>query len=276
MRPVPGPAVRGFDPPATRFGAGHRGADLRAVAGEPVVAALGGTVTFAGDVAGVSWITVDHGGALNTTYGPVQPRLVGSGDVVAPGEWLGFLAAGATHLDWGARLHGAYIDPLGLLGEWETYLTSADDVVGLPALGGTAAAPSVARGAAGDLRWPAAGALTSGFGTRVHPVTGVQRLHAGIDIGGVTGTPVRAAAAGLVTFAGFLSGYGTTVTVDHGGGITTLYAHQSAVSVQAGQTVAAGQVIGRIGATGLVTGPHLHFEVRDGGTPIDPAGWLRR
>lgn len=276
VRPVPGPAVRAFDPPATRFGAGHRGVDLRAASGEPVVAAMGGTVTFAGRVAGVSWVTVDHGGGLDTTYGPIEPRLVGAGEVVAPGEWLGFLAAGARHLDWGARLHGDYIDPLGLLGGWETYLTTAQDTAGLPALGGAAATMPPAAVTSGRMVLPATGPLTSDFGPRTHPVTGVQRLHAGIDIGGATGTPIRAAAAGVVTFAGSLSGYGTTVTIDHGGGISTLYAHQSSTAVRAGQSVGAGEVIGRIGATGVVTGPHLHFEVRVGGVAQDPAGWLQR
>ena len=270
-----GPAVRSFDPPATRFGAGHRGVDLRAGPGEPVVAALGGTVTFAGRVAGVSWITIDHGGGLDTTYGPIEPRLVGAGEVVAPGEWLGFLAAGARHLDWGARLDDGYIDPLGLLGGWETYLTTADDTAGPPALGGAAAMVSPGTVSAGRMIVPAAGPRTSDFGPRTHPVTGALRLHAGIDIGAATGTPIRAAAAGVVTFAGSLSGYGTTVTIDHGGGVTTLYAHQSGTAVHAGQPVSAGDVIGRIGSTGVVTGPHLHFEVRVDGAAQDPAGWLQ-
>src|SRR5687768_1268477 len=100
VRPVGGRVLRTFDPPATRFGAGHRGVDLRAWEGQPVVAAMGGTVTFSGRVAGRSWVTVDHGGGLDTTYGPIDPRLVRAGEVVAPGEWLGFVAAGATHLDW--------------------------------------------------------------------------------------------------------------------------------------------------------------------------------
>ena len=277
VRPVAGPVVRGFDPPATSFGAGHRGVDLRAAPGEPVVAAMGGTVTFAGRVAGVAWVTVDHGGGLDTTYGPVEPRLVGAGEVVAPGEWLGFVAAGAAHLDWGARLEGSYIDPLGLLGGWETYLTTSQEAAGLPALGGPAALAALAAGgtaAPGRLTLPAGGPLTSDFGLRTHPVTGASRLHAGIDIGGAAGAAILAAAPGIVTFAGSLGGYGRTVTIDHGGGVSTLYAHQSAVAVQTGQSVDAGQVVGRIGATGLVTGPHLHFEVRVDGAAQNPADWL--
>lgn len=276
VRPVPGRVAKVFKPPLTRFGAGHRGVDLRARPGEPVVAALGGTVTFAGRVAGVSWVTVDHGGGLTTTYGPISPRLVRAGSIVSAGEVLGFIGPDARQLDWGARLDGVYIDPLALLGGWETYLTSSDDVAELPPLGGPAAAVGRATAARGRLRVPARGGVTSGFGPRVHPVTGARRLHAGLDIGAATGVPIVAAAAGRVSFAGTVSGYGRTVVVDHGGGVATLYAHQSALTVTSGQQVAAGAQLGRVGATGLSTGPHLHFEVRVNGAPQDPARWLRR
>lgn len=274
--PVAGKVVRRFDPPRTRYGAGHRGVDLGASGGDPVVSALGGTVTFAGSVAGVSWITVGHGGGLETTYGRVEPRLVSAGDAVAPGSVLGFVAAGASHVDWGARLDDAYIDPLGLLGRWETYLTTEDDEVALPALGGAAAAAMAPSAVPGALLWPADGPLTSGFGPRAHPVTGAHRLHAGVDIGAPAGAPVRAAAPGTVTFAGSLGGYGTTVTIDHGGRISTLYAHQTTTTVTVGEQVRAGEIVGRVGSTGLSTGPHLHFEVSVAGTAADPLGWLRR
>lgn len=271
-----GAVLRRFDPPRTRYGAGHRGVDLEASAGEPVVAALGGTVTFAGSVAGVGWVTVDHGDGLETTYGPVDPRLVEAGDAVAAGSILGFVAQGATRLDWGAKLDDAYVDPLGLLGRWETYLTTPDDGPALPALGGAAAAAASTSAAPGQLVWPAQGEVTSGFGSRVHPVTGEFRLHAGVDVAAAMGAPVRAAAGGVVSFAGTLGAYGTAVTIDHGGDVVTLYAHQSSVAVAAGMQVRPGQVIGRVGATGVVTGPHLHFEVRVDSMPSDPLGWLRR
>ena len=275
VRPVVGRVVKPFDPPATRYSAGHRGVDLRSRPGEPVVAALGGTVTFAGRVAGVAWVTVGHGGGLSTTYGPIDPRVVSVGEVVAPGEILGFVGEGATHLDWGARLDGEYIDPLSLLGRWEAYLTNDDEVDRLPALGGRAAMVASASAAAGRLLPPTQGPETSPYGMRVHPVTGQRRLHAGLDIGAATGTPVRAAASGTVSFAGALSGYGNTVVVDHGGGVTTLYAHQSSLGAATGEAVVAGERLGRVGATGTATGPHLHFEVRVGGAPVDPAGWIR-
>lgn len=130
--------------------------------------------------------------------------------------------------------------------------------VGPPLRGGTLAAPV-----------PGA-PLTSRFGPRVHPIFGTVRLHDGVDFGAPEGAPVRAAAAGTVVFAGPRGGYGTTVLVDHGGSLATLYAHLSAVSVAPGAVVAAGQVIGAVGSTGFSTGPHLHFEVRVGGVPVDP------
>lgn len=274
LMPVPGPVLQRFRPPLTRFGAGHRGVDLAAAEGEPVVAAMGGTVTFSGRVARVGWVTVDHGATLQTTYGPLAPRLVHAGEAVMAGEMLGFVARDAGHLDWGARIAREYIDPLSLLGRWETFLTARESAT-VPALGGMAAGSNTASAAPRAMLRPVGGAITSSYGTRRHPVTGDVRLHAGIDFGAAAGTPIRAAAGGVVTFAGVATGYGNTVIVDHGGATTTLYAHQSALAVRTGQAVAAGQTLGSVGATGLATGPHLHFEVRTAGGPQDPVGWLR-
>jgi murein DD-endopeptidase MepM/ murein hydrolase activator NlpD len=100
------------------------------------------------------------------------------------------------------------------------------------------------------------------------------RMHEGIDIGGPTGSPIYAARAGTVSSAGRMGGYGLLTLIDHGGGIVTAYAHQSAVSVSPGQSVSAGQRIGSIGCTGSCTGPHLHFEVRVNGSARNPRGYL--
>ena len=116
--------------------------------------------------------------------------------------------------------------------------------------------------------------MTSPFGARTSPTTGAQEFHEGIDIGAARGTPIRAAASGTVTFAGQMSGYGNVVILQHAGGLQTRYAHQSAMSVAAGQTVTAGDVIGAVGSTGETTGPHLHFEVRLNGVAVDPAPYL--
>lgn len=132
----------------------------------------------------------------------------------------------------------------------------------------------VAGGRPGTLRVPADGPLTSRFGPRLHPIFHTVRMHTGIDIGAGYGAPVRAAAAGTVVVAGPASGYGNAVVVDHGGGLATLYGHLSRISVRVGAHVGAGQQLGAVGNTGNSTGPHLHFEVRVNGTPVDPLAYL--
>ena len=127
----------------------------------------------------------------------------------------------------------------------------------------------------GRLATPIPGApVTSSFGTRVHPIYGDLRTHTGIDLGAATGTPIRAAADGVVVSAGWMGGYGQATVLDHGGPLATLYAHQSQLLVSAGEAVTRGQVIGRVGCTGSCTGPHLHYEVRIAGSPVNPAGYL--
>lgn len=138
------------------------------------------------------------------------------------------------------------------------------------AAGGTV---SLAPAAGGFVR-PVAGPITSPFGYRVHPIYGTTILHAGVDIGADSGTPIKAAQSGVVVSAGWIDGYGNATILDHGGGITTLYGHQSAFLVSAGDTVSQGQSIGRVGCTGSCTGPHLHFEVRINGTPVDPMPYI--
>lgn len=119
--PVEGIVIRPFDAPAHPYGPGHRGVDLAAAPGAPVRSAAAGTVTFSGPVAGTRWVTVAHGGGLDTTYGPLEPQ-VAAGRRVRAGQRLGRLDPGAGHLDWGARLDGRYIDPLTLLGRWRVRL----------------------------------------------------------------------------------------------------------------------------------------------------------
>jgi murein DD-endopeptidase MepM/ murein hydrolase activator NlpD len=127
----------------------------------------------------------------------------------------------------------------------------------------------------GVLAVPIPGApITSGFGPRVHPIYGDVRMHTGIDFGASSGTPIRAAGNGVVVSAGSLGGYGNATVIDHGNGLATLYGHQSSITVAPGQRVSRGQVIGYVGCTGLCTGPHLHFEVRVRGTPVDPMQYL--
>ena len=115
--------------------------------------------------------------------------------------------------------------------------------------------------------WPVSGVVTSGFGWRW------GRMHEGIDIAAPSGTPIRAAAAGRIIFAGVMSGYGNITIIDHGNGLATAYAHQSSFALGGG-SVSQGTVIGYVGMTGNSTGPHLHFEVRVNGNPVDPMGYL--
>lgn len=130
-------------------------------------------------------------------------------------------------------------------------------------------------GGRGILASPVPGArLTSHFGPRLHPVLGTARMHDGADFGAPSGTPIRAAAGGTVVFAGPRGGYGNTVIIDHGSSLATLYAHQSALYVAEGTPVTAGQVIGAVGSTGMSTGPHLHFEARVAGAPVNPLLYL--
>ncbi len=116
--------------------------------------------------------------------------------------------------------------------------------------------------------WPVSGPITSPFGMRW------GTLHPGIDIGVPTGTPIHAAASGTVVWCGWMSGYGNLVMIDHHDGLATLYGHQSRVAVACNTDVTTGQVIGYSGCTGFCTGPHVHFEVRVNGTPVDPLAYL--
>lgn len=112
--------------------------------------------------------------------------------------------------------------------------------------------------------------VTSGFGTRVDPIDGTTRTHTGVDVAAPEGTPVRAAAGGIVRSAGPRGGYGNAVEIDHGDGLTTLYGHNAQLSVTEGQKVTAAEVIAAVGSTGRATGPHLHFEVRLNDRPQNP------
>jgi murein DD-endopeptidase MepM/ murein hydrolase activator NlpD len=126
----------------------------------------------------------------------------------------------------------------------------------------------------GMFAYPSNAPTSSRFGWRVHPVLGYRRFHAGLDFAASYGSTIRAADSGTVIFAGWYGGYGRAIIIDHGNGITTLYGHSSELFVSEGQGVQRGQAIAAVGSTGLSTGPHLHFEVRRRGTPVNPADFL--
>lgn len=122
--------------------------------------------------------------------------------------------------------------------------------------------------------WPVNGVITSEYGYRTHPIFGSTIYHSGMDIGVDYGTPVCAADSGVVVEADWISGYGYTVIIDHGNGLSSLYGHNESLNVSAGQSVSQGQVIAYAGSTGNSTGPHVHFEVRQNGDTVDPAAYL--
>ena len=128
----------------------------------------------------------------------------------------------------------------------------------------------------GTFSWPVPGykTITSDYGMRYHPILKVNKLHTGFDIGVPAGVNILAADSGTVIYSGWMGGYGQVVVIDHGSGLSTLYAHQSTILASKGAAVNKGQVIGKVGSTGWSTGPHLHFEVRKNGTPVNPHSYI--
>ena len=151
-----------------------------------------------------------------------------------------------------------------LIREYEAQIAAARRAAGI-------VGPSTAPGA---LAWPVTGTITSPFGWRKSPFSGSPEFHQGLDIGANMGTTVTAAAAGTIISAGWYGGYGNYILIDHGGGMSTGYGHLSRIFVSSGQQVQRGQAIGAVGSTGASTGPHLHFEVRISGKPVDPTAYL--
>lgn len=126
----------------------------------------------------------------------------------------------------------------------------------------------------GIMMWPVKGKITSPFGYRVHPILKTKELHTGLDIAAKSGVTVVAANSGTVIKAGWNNSYGNLLMIDHGGGIVTLYAHNSSLLVKTGDVVSQGQAVSKVGSTGMSTGPHLHFEVRVDGKYKNPMDWL--
>jgi murein DD-endopeptidase MepM/ murein hydrolase activator NlpD len=270
--PLAGPVVRDFDPPDQPWLPGHRGLDIAGQAGDPVAAAADGIVQFAGLVAGTPVISIAHGD-LVTTYQPVTAAAA-AGQPVAAGNVIGWLEAGhcaeAACLHWGLKQGSDYLDPRGLLPPQTVRLLPLGAV---EALRQEQLAWEAAHASTGLLR-PLATPITSPFGYRISPITGTPELHDGTDFGAACGTPVRAAAGGVITqqYAG--GGYGNRVFVDHGAvsgeRLVTAYNHLSAFALSVGATVDQGDVIAYVGTTGMSTGCHLHFMVWANGALVDP------
>lgn len=293
--PVAGDAVivRPYDPPGEPWEAGHRGVDVAAVPGSPVLATRDGSVSFSGIIAGRGVLVIDHGD-IRTTYEPVGDRLprgtrVRAGQAVGrvdPGHACGH--PGATCLHVGLKRGEVYLEPvfgsaaavrLLPLGAGEGIRTRAGERAAAAAAipPSVDAGPAPPPGAQGLVR-PAAGRVTSRFGMRRHPVLGVTKLHDGVDFGLPCGAPLRAVAPGRVSEAYFNAGYGNRLLIDHGqvGGrhLVSAYNHAAGYGVSPGQQVAAGEVIGTNGTTGYSTGCHLHFMLWVDGRLVDPEPWV--
>jgi murein DD-endopeptidase MepM/ murein hydrolase activator NlpD len=283
---------RGFAPPALAWGSGHRGVDLVVGPGEVVLAAADGTVGITGSIAGKPVVSIDHG-FVRTTYEPVISTLR-VGEHVALGQVIGILGTGGHCrgcLHWGLREGKSYLDPLLLLrgreGRLRLVAQSQRGVVQRAAQARAVAAAATQTGASptsagrpGRHRFlrPVPGAVSSGFGMRLHPFLKIWKLHDGTDFAAACGTAIRAPYAGVVSRTFFNPAYGNRLFLSHGSvdgvRVQTGFNHAERYLVQPGQRVSRGQVIGEVGNTGLSTGCHLHLMVWLDGRLSDPLGWL--
>jgi len=227
---------------------------------------------------------------------PAAPREGAPGETlvhrVAPGETLwGIARAAGLHVETLATVNHISLDDLlypgqalvvpmqdGPLppsaGTRRLRVRSVRGPVG-PRGAGSPALYEAVRADFGSLLRPSDGRITSRFGWRIHPIFGTREFHTGVDIANRHGTPIRAAEDGIVRFAGWMGGYGRLVILVHRNGLETSYSHLSALLVTLGQRVVKGQIVGRMGSTGWSTGPHLLFEVRLNGVPLDPTPFLQ-
>lgn len=279
--PVGGPIVRAFDPPDQPWLAGHRGIDLLASPGSPVVAVLAGRVSFAGRIAGQGVVVVTHGDT-RTTYEPVRAAVrvgqpVGAGDLLGELEANDHCAVGTClHLGW---LRGqTYLDPADLFAAGGLRLLPKGSAEVADRLAAERDALLSSGAAPGLLSRPVPGGIGSGFGMRFHPILHRWRMHAGVDLHASCGDPIHAAAAGIVIGRSFDPASGNRLTIGHGdvGGhrLVTIYMHASGYSVRVGDRVGRGQVVGRVGDTGWATGCHLHLGVQLDGRLVDPEKFL--
>jgi murein DD-endopeptidase MepM/ murein hydrolase activator NlpD len=294
--PLGGPVrvIAGFDPPGQAWGSGHRGVDLAASRGQPVLAAAGGRVSFAGRLAGRGIVVVDHG-SVRTTYEPVDP-LVAVGERVDAGTVIGTVGSGGhcvgRCLHLGMKQGERYLDPSLLVGGGsgtELRLMPATQVAIARERAATRARQAaiararvalfanVTPGKHGFGR-PVPGGITSPFGMRFHPILHVWKLHDGTDFGASCGTPIRAPYAGRVASVGFNRGYGNRLMLDHGTidghRVRTGYNHATRYVVRAGTRVKRGQLLGYVGSTGYATGCHLHLMLWLDSRLANPMVWF--
>lgn len=278
VRPVPGPVVRGFDPPADDWLPGHRGVDLAAEVGSVVRAADSGVVSVAQTIAGRGVVAILHG-ELRTTYEPVTPT-VRAGQSVSAGDVIGTVQAGhcaAGCLHFGLKRGEEYLDPLDEVTAVRLLPASAVALAAKLAAQRRAvlAAGGFEASGSGVLLNPVGGPITGPYGLRFHPIFHEWRMHEGVDLRASCGTPIRAAADGVVVSVSYDSSGGHRLVIAHAGGLTTHYLHAlRRYGVHEGERVEQGQVVGLVGSTGWSTGCHLHLTTKLNGRLVDPAGLL--
>lgn len=266
--PVSGVVITEFDPPDHPWLPGHRGVDIAAPEGSEVTATASGRVAWVGTIGSVTSVSVELPDGRRYTFQPVEPTVV-VGQRVRAGDTIGRLAASdhcpTTCLHWGLKRDDQYFDP------------RVSDIRLLPATARPRqrVAPPPPPGVRSEAGLPVAGPITSRFGMRVHPVTGIYKLHDGVDIGAACGSPVVAPRPGKVVAAYTNVAWGHRVVIDHGvvrgRRLSTTYNHlESLPPLRIGTALAAGSLVGRVGSTGYSTGCHLHWGLLIDGKPVDP------
>lgn len=260
-----------FDPPDEPWLAGHRGLDIAAAEGSPVRATAPGLVVWVGTVGATTSLSVELADGRRHTFQPVDP-LVSVGQRVQSGQTIATLAPGdhclTSCLHWGLKRGNEYFDPRATT-QIRLLPQSSE-----PSLRVTAPRPE---GHSARFALPIRGPVTSRFGMRFHPVTGVYKLHDGVDIAAPCGTPVASPRAGRVAAVYTNVAWGNRVVIDHGviqgRPFSTTYNHlESLPPLRIGQSLAAGARIGEVGSTGYSTGCHLHWGMLVNGTAVDPLG----
>lgn len=296
--------VRSFNPPASPWGAGHRGVDLAGEVGDQVLSAAAGTVTYAGPLAGRGVVVVDHG-TVRTTYEPVTAT-VAAGAWVAAGDPIGTLDPGhCAHqpcLHWGLKRGDQYLDPLLLAPDGSSggryrlvsgseipaaekraedrrqLLHSLPSTVGVTPIGALPIDPGrPERAGSHGFSFPVTAPITSPYGMRFHPILHVWKLHDGTDLGAACGTPILAPYPGVVVERYFNEGYGNRLMLDHGivdgHHVVSGFNHAVSYVVEVGDHITEGQLLGYVGQTGYATGCHLHLMVWIDGQVTDPMDW---
>lgn len=290
VSPVAGPVVEVFNKPANNWLPGHRGVDLAAPVGTSVVAPTAGVVSFVGRVAERPVVVITHGD-LRSTLEPVTATVT-VGQQVREGDIVGRLEAGhscaaTSCLHWGLKRGEDYLDPLSLLDVSSVRLLPSQALAQArqraqqrqAVVSDPADDPMDNKIGTGKLSMPVQGRLGSRFGMRFHPIFHQWRMHSGIDLSAPCGTPLHAAADGVVSHVGFDSSGGWRLIINHGqvlgAPLSTVYLHAQGYRVRVGQHVKRGELVGWVGTTGWSTGCHLHFTVKHKGRAVDPLPWLR-